>query len=324
MNSSRRFFTIREALQQASLLFRERGIPNPRLNAEVLLQHLFGWSKAKLLTEERLPFPPEKSALFRSWVERRISGEPLQYIVGVQEFYGRNFRVAPSVLIPRPETEILVEEILKRRCWWRETKAGADAGRERSGDNGPAGDGGLRPLVADIGTGSGAIGVTLALEWPEADVCAVDISPDAIRLAQENAQRLGADIRFLHGDLAEPLLREGLRLDVLVSNPPYLPSREIAGLAVEVREHEPRLALDGGEDGLEPYRRMTRILPQLMTEGAPALVGFEVGIHQARTVAAMIERNWPGAKTEIVRDLQGIERVVLGWKSSGEEGATQS
>ncbi|WP_018133000.1 peptide chain release factor N(5)-glutamine methyltransferase [Effusibacillus pohliae] len=305
--------TIREALQQASLLFTERGIANPRLNAEVLLQHLFGWSKAKLLAEEREPFPPDKWELFQAWVERRLSGEPLQYIVGVQEFYGRDFRVTPAVLIPRPETEILVEEILKRRLWWKEQRpvVDGDPGQQYAQD--PAAE--ARPVVADIGTGSGAIAVTLALEWPEADVLAADISPDAIRMARENAQRLGAQVRFLQGDLVEPLLETGVRLDVLVSNPPYIPSREIAGLAVEVREHEPRLALDGGEDGLEPYRRITQALPSLMREQGPALVGFEVGIQQARRVAEMIERHWPGAKTDVVKDLQGIERVVLAWKN---------
>ncbi|GAX90187.1 peptide chain release factor N(5)-glutamine methyltransferase [Effusibacillus lacus] len=287
--SDQHFTTVREALQQASLLFTERRIQNPRLNAEVLLQHLLGWTKAKLLAEDREPFPSEKSGLFQMWMDRRLQGEPLQYIVGVQEFYGRDFHVNPAVLIPRPETEILIEEVLKRRQWWN------------------------RPLIADIGTGSGAIAVTLALEWPESGVYAVDISLDAIGVAQENAKRLGAQVHFLHGDLVGPLLSEGLRLDVLVSNPPYIPSEEVDKLAVEVRGHEPRLALDGGHDGLEPYRRITQALPNLMRETGPALVGFEVGIGQAQAVAALIGTNWPGSETGIVRDLQGIERVVLGW-----------
>ncbi|MFC4769439.1 peptide chain release factor N(5)-glutamine methyltransferase [Effusibacillus consociatus] len=294
--NNQEFKTIREALQKASLQFGERGIQNPRLHAEVLLQHLFGWTKAKLLAEDREPFPVDKFDLFQSWIERRLSGEPLQYIVGVQEFYGRDFHVNRSVLIPRPETEILIEEVLKRREWWS-TSA-------RS------------PLIADIGTGSGAIAITLALEWPEAEICTVDLSPDAIRVAQDNARRLGADVRFLQGDLTEPLLQNHLRLDVLVSNPPYIPSKDIEALAIEVRGHEPHLALDGGEDGLEPYRRITEVLSRLMREEGPTLVGFEVGIQQAHDVAGMIERNWTGAQTEIIKDLQGIDRVVLGWKRS--------
>jgi release factor glutamine methyltransferase len=283
--------TIRGALQQASRLFAEKGIDAPRLNAEVLAQQVLGWSKARLLAEDGQPFPADLRDRFESWVERRLTGEPLQYIVGVQEFYGRDFQVTPAVLIPRPETEWLAEEILKRRDWW--------------GDH---------SVVADIGTGSGAIAVTLALEWPEANVVAVDISSEAIRVAEDNAERLGAQVRFLQGDLVEPLLRQELHLDVLVSNPPYIPSEDIEGLAVEVREHEPRLALDGGTDGLDPYRRITQVLPRLMRIDGPTLVGFEVGIHQAGDVAALIVRNWPGAETEIVKDLQGIERIVLGWK----------
>lgn len=293
--NNREFKTIREALQQASLLFTEHGIANPRLNGEVLLQHLLGWSKAKLLAEDRESFPSGKRDLFLSWLDRRVKGEPLQYIVGVQEFYGRDFQVNPSVLIPRPETEILIEEVLKRRNWWSE------------GDS---------PAIADIGTGSGAIAVTLALEWPDATVTTVDISPDAIRTAQGNAGNLGAHVRFLQGDLVEPLVREGERIDIVVANPPYIPSEEIEGLAVEVRGHEPRLALDGGADGLEPYRRITQQLDRLMREDAPALVGFEAGIHQAQDVAQMIIDCWPGSQTQIVKDWNGIERVVIGWKRS--------
>lgn len=285
--------TIRDALLQASLLFKQEEILNPRLQAEVLLQHLLGWSKVKVLTEDLSPFPPEKLAVFQTMVTRRLAGEPLQYIVGVQEFYGRDFWVNPSVLIPRPETEFLIEEILKRRAWWKQAQD--------------------TPRIADIGTGSGAIAVTLALEWPSAEVYTVDLSADAIRTAQENASRLEARVQFLQGDLVNPLLERGVQLDVLVSNPPYIPSSDINELAVEVREHEPRLALDGGPDGLAPYRRITKALPRLMRENGPALVAFEVGIGQAEAVADMTRTNWPGAATHIVQDLQGIDRVVLAW-----------
>lgn len=301
--------TIREALQQASRLFMQQGIDVPRLNAEVMVQHLLGWNKAKLLAEDLQPFPADKRELFRGWVKRRLAGEPLQYIVGLQEFYGRDFRVTSAVLIPRPETEILIEEVLKRCNGWTGTRLST---RGEPSQDAPRAT--HQPLVADIGTGSGAIAVTLALEWPEADVYSVDISPDAIRVAQDNAQRLGAKVRLLQGDLIDPLLQADMRLDVLVSNPPYIPSQDIDRLTVEVREHEPRLALDGGVDGLDPYRRITQALSRLMRIEGPTLVGFEVGIHQAGEVAALIERNWSDAETEIVKDLQGIERIVLGWK----------
>ncbi|BCJ87658.1 peptide chain release factor N(5)-glutamine methyltransferase [Effusibacillus dendaii] len=289
--------TIREALQTASLLFGSRGVEYPRLQAEVLLQHLLGFTKVKLLTEDQLVFPIDKRDLFEDWVDRRLRGEPLQYIIGLQEFYGRDFKVNPSVLIPRPETEILVEEVLKRKSWW---------GKESA----------VRPVIADVGTGSGAIAVTLAIEWKEAAVYSVDISPDAIRTARENADRLRAEVRFLEGDLLQPLIDRQIRLDVLVSNPPYIPSVDIAGLAVEVREHEPRLALDGGKDGLDPYRKMAERLPTVMNQTGPRLVAFEVGFGQAEEVKTLLEQNWPDCRTEIVNDLQGIGRVVLAWRQT--------
>lgn len=283
--------SIREAVQQASRLFAKKGIDAPRLNAEVLAQQVLGWSKAKLFAEDGQPFPEDLRDRFESWVQRRLTGEPLQYIVGVQEFYGRDFQVTPAVLIPRPETELLVEQVLKRRNWWQ----------------------GRKPIAADIGTGSGAIAVTLALEWPQAAVVTVDISPEALRVAQENAERLGARIRLLQGDLLHPVMEAGMRLDVLVSNPPYIPSADIDRLMVEVREYEPRLALDGGTDGLDPYRRIAELLPQIMSGKPPAMVAFEVGVGQAAEVASLIRRHWQGSETDIVQDLQGIDRIVMGW-----------
>jgi release factor glutamine methyltransferase len=283
--------TIREVLLRASHFLEEKGVRHPRLNAEVLLQHVLGWEKYRLLAEMHAEFPAEKRAWFDRLLGRRGNHEPLQYIVGRQEFYGRDFFVREGVLIPRPETEILIEEICKRKGMF------------------------LRPpIIADVGTGSGAIAVTLALEWPEAQVWAIDLSPDALTIARENAERLGANVSFLQGDLLEPLRQTGLRVDLLVSNPPYIPSEEVSRLDREVRCFEPLLALDGGEDGLAPYRRMTDRLPQVIREDGPALVAFEVGIHQAEAVAQMIERAWHGAQTEIIPDWQGIGRVVIGWR----------
>lgn len=285
------YHTIREALFGASRFFETQGVRAAMYNAELMVQHLLGWNKTQLLIHFEQPFPEEQRAAFDELVHRRGAGEPLQYLLGVQEFYGREFQVSSAVLIPRPETEFLVEEVLKQKRLF-----------------------GSSPLLVDIGTGSGAIAITLAAEWPEARVIAIDISPDALAMARRNADKLGvaARIQFLQGDLIAPLLEQGLRPDLVVSNPPYIPSADCEELDIEVRDHEPRLALDGGEDGLNPYRVISAALPVLWPDEGPAYVAYEVGIHQDRDVEAMIRAAVPGVETGITPDLQGIGRVIWG------------
>jgi len=285
------YHTIREALFGASRFFEAQGVRAAMYNAESMVQHLLGWNKTQLLMNWEQPFPEEHRGAFDELVHRRGAGEPLQYLLGVQEFYGREFQVSSAVLIPRPETEFLVEEVLKQKRVF-----------------------GASPLIVDIGTGSGAIAVTLAAEWPEARVIAIDISPDALEMARSNAARLGvADrITFFQGDLIAPLLEQGLRPDIIVSNPPYIPSADCEELDIEVRDHEPRLALDGGEDGLNPYRIISAALPKLWPATGPAYVAYEVGIHQDRDVEAMIASAVPEVETGIKPDLQGIGRVIWG------------
>ncbi|MGF9823599.1 N5-glutamine methyltransferase family protein, partial [Brevibacillus agri] len=157
---------------------------------------------------------------------------------------------------------------------------------------------------------SGAICITLALEKPHWQVTTVDLSPDATAVARENAERLGASVRFLQGDLVQPLLAAGEKVDILVSNPPYIPSRDVDELDEEVRLHEPRLALDGGDDGLDCYRRLCEALPALLKD--KAVVAFEVGIHQAQDVATLLQASGVIEQVQIVPDLAGIERVVIG------------
>ncbi|HEU4965699.1 MAG TPA: peptide chain release factor N(5)-glutamine methyltransferase [Bacilli bacterium] len=290
--------SIREVLLRTSRFFEERQVRAARFNAEVLVQHVLGWNKTELLLGWNQPFPGDKLDEFAALVERRGEQEPLQYLTGVQEFYGREFQVSPAVLIPRPETELLVEEVLRQRPLFPEG-----------------------PLIVDIGTGSGAIAVTLACEWPEARVVAVDLSPDALAMARQNAERLGVAerVEFWQGDLVTPLLEHGLRPEIVVSNPPYIPSADCEELDVEVREHEPRLALDGGEDGLYPYRVICAALPQIWPEQGPAYVAYEVGIHQDRDVEALIRQVAPSAETGIRPDLQGIGRVIWGRRGGAKE-----
>jgi release factor glutamine methyltransferase len=319
--------TIREAYVQASSFLRERGIMEPESNARQLAEHVLGLTRTELLLRFADPFPLEALAAWQEVLNRKAAGEPLQHITGEQEFYGRPFKVTPAVLIPRPETELLVEAILEhaRRIWPDGGGLGGSGSRgsgtepsslmigsagKSQGAAGPQpGDRAL--LLTDIGTGSGAIAVTIAGERPQWRIVATDLSPAALAVARDNAERNGVSggMEWLTGDLLQPVLAAGLAPDILVSNPPYIPSGDIAGLQPEVRVYEPLLALDGGEDGLTPYRRLVRQMAEL--PAYPALVGFEVGMGQADAVAQLLadERQWDWVET--VADLAGIARHVL-------------
>lgn len=293
--------TIRGAILLASRLFLENGVvpthQQAQWEAECLAEHVLECDRTTLLLDAARPFPTNRWAAWESLVARRVRGEPLQYVLGGWDFYGRSFLVTPDVLIPRPETELLVEAVLQR------------IHRHASGHV---------PLhIADIGTGSGAIAITLALESPMSHVHAVDLSTAALQVATRNRARLQvaeSSISFYQGDLLAPLVEKGIRLDVLVSNPPYIPTADVADLEPQVREFEPRLALDGGDDGLDPYRRIVAGLPAIMRADGWSMVAFEVGIRQAPQVASMITDVWGQDSTEIIRDLQGIERMVIGMK----------
>lgn len=285
--------TIREALVWASSFLAEAGSRDPRFEAELIIRHILDMDRTSFLISLPEPITNDKVQELVALCQRRAQHEPIQYMVGKQEFYGREFMVAPGVLIPRPETEILIEEVLKcaEQIW--------------SADD--------RLEVVDIGTGSGAISLTIACECPQWKVTTVDLSTDAISIAKQNAHGLGVTDRvsFLHGDLTKPLLAANQRVDILISNPPYIPSADVDVLDLEVREHEPRLALDGGEDGLDCYRSICRDLPLILK--SVNLVGFEVGIHQAQDVEKLLLASGVIQETRIIPDLAGIERVVLGW-----------
>ena len=282
--------TIREAWVQASSFLVASGVDDAAHHAELLLRHELEMERAAYLVALPDALPEAVIGRFEEAISRRAAGEPTQYIIGWQHFYGLPFEVTPDVLIPRPETELLVEAVIAEaaRLWPEEA-----------------------PLeVADVGTGSGAIACTLAHLRPAWRVTAGDISPAALRVAERNAERLGVASRlsWLQGDLLAPFAGRGL--DILVSNPPYIPAGDLAGLMREVRDYEPRTALDGGADGLDPYRRLVAMLPLL--GAAPRLIGFEVGQGQAHDVAALLKSAGYGSKLVIVPDLAGIERHVIG------------
>lgn len=255
--------------------------------AEWLIKHELSVTRTELLLRMQDEMPDYES--FEAKIQQHASGIPVQHIVEKEEFYGRTYRVNHHVLVPRPETEELVEGILSRA-------------KELFPDP-------TKATIADIGTGSGAIAISLALELQNREVTAVDISEDALAIAKENARQLEAPTSFLHGDLLQPLA--GRKLDIVVSNPPYISEEEYATLDPLVRDHEPIQALVGGEDGYELYRRLAEGLPKLIS--SPGLIGFEVGEKQARTVATMLESSFgKDIEVEVVKDISGKERMVFG------------
>ena len=269
-------------LERAAAFLAARGVESARLEAEVLLADALGSDRGRLYLERVVSEPVRLR--FAELLDRRGRREPLQHLRGRQEFFSRDFVVDPCVLIPRPETERLIEIVL----------------------------GLLRPIqrprILDVGTGSGVIAVTLALELPGARVFATEVSAAALEVAMENARRLGAGerIEFRRGDLVAPFAGE--RFDLVVSNPPYVPTGEIAGLSPEVRDHEPRVALDGGADGLELYRRLAACVDEVLVERG--WLAVEIGFGQGDAVRRMFSQSGSTA-VEVERDLAGIERVVV-------------
>lgn len=287
-SSSPESLTFAEALREAAHLLREAGVREPRREAASLLVHTSGRDRAYLITHDEETMPPAQLAEFRRAVARRTTGEPLQYIKGRQEFYGLDFEVTPDVLIPRPETELLVETAL-------ELARGVCA-----------------PLICDVGTGSGCIAVALLHARLDASAVALDLSPEALRVAERNASRHGVSdrIEFLVSDCFDSLdagARAEARFDLVVSNPPYVAEADLEGLQREVRDHEPRMALTPGGDGLGVIRRLLRDSPRHMKTGGHLV--FEIGYDQHERIDSLVDvRRW--TLLDVHRDLQGIPRTV--------------
>lgn len=276
---------VYEALSGASSFLIEKGREEPV--ARLLLQHVLQKTHAQLLADMREEITQAEYSLFWSLVEEHVKGKPVQYLIGTEEFYGRTFQVNEHVLIPRPETEELVYETSKRI--------------NRLFPNGH------EIHLADIGTGSGIIAITMKLEIPSLHVTATDLSEKAILVAEVNAQQLGAAITLLHGDLTQPI--EHQKWDVILSNPPYISFDEAATLSDTVFNYEPHTALFAEDDGFHLYKRLSEELPKIMNK--PALIGLEIGHEQGAKVKTYFQLAFPTAKVEIVKDINGKNRMIF-------------
>lgn len=274
-----------EALTRASSFLEEN--KREKEVARYLLQHVLQKNYSELMMTIYDEITPEAYQTFWAYIEEHATGRPFQYITGQENFYGRDFLVNEHVLIPRPETEELIEEVKKRVArLFEEHKT-------------------LK--IADIGTGSGAIALTVKKEISNAEVTATDISTEALVVAKKNAERLEAKVEFKQGDLIAPIADQ--KWDIILSNPPYIGSHEAESLSDTVIDYEPHLALFAAEDGLQLYRKMTEQLPEIMN--APSFIGFEIGYAQGPAVQKMLQNAFPLADVEIVQDINQKNRFVF-------------
>lgn len=279
--------TIAETLKEASERLRVSSVPNDLLDAQTLLAHALGKDRTYLIVNYHEPLAPEIRQDYEALVERRAAGEPLQYIIGRQEFFGLDFEVTPAVLIPRPESELIVEEVIRL----------AQSERWES------------PVVVDVGTGSGCLAVAIAREIPHARVIATDLSPHALAVARRNAIRnqVGERLNLVAADLLEAMDEKPFA-HVILSNPPYVAAAEIPELQREVRDWEPLMALTDRDDGLNFYRRLVRETPPRLLPGGYFIC--EMGYGQSEAVSEMMPLDiWRDIR--LLDDLQGIPRTLV-------------
>jgi release factor glutamine methyltransferase len=268
---------IRTAIAQGAELLENSGIRDPRPTAQLLLAHALNRDRAYLYTYPERELTTVEWIHFGRYIHERLGGKPVQHILKSAEFYGRPFRITPDVLIPRPETEHVVERALA---------LASSSSR-----------------IVDVCTGSGILAITLALELKPAFTAASDISAPALAVARSTASALGARVEFVLCDLMDSL---DAPFDLIVANPPYIPSATIETLDAEVRDHDPRIALDGGPDGLDLYRRL---IPQALTHLAPGgWLIMEIGFDQGESVPSLFGPGW--SSLQVTNDLAGHPRVV--------------
>jgi release factor glutamine methyltransferase len=279
--------TVQHILADASQHLNHAGCDTPRLDAELLLAHILNQNRTWLYTHPETVLTNRQLATFEALLRRRQQREPVAYLTGLREFYGLDFEVTSDVLVPRPETELLVETAIQLS--------------ETISQPAPF-------TIADIGTGSGCIAIALAKNIPHTQLLAVDVSAKALRVAQHNAKKnnVTEKITFLHGSLLTPLSKP---VDVIVSNPPYVSQSELAEAMPEVQHYEPVLALDGGEDGLNIIRQLLAQAGQKLNPGGCLLI--EIGAFQGADVARLTQKAFSQARIEIKQDLAGLDRLLV-------------
>lgn len=285
-------WTIKELLAVTIAYLEEKGVPDPRLSAEILLAHQLGIERLRLYLEYDRPLNRPEVDGYRSLIKRRLRREPVQYITGRQEFWSLEFEVGPQVLIPRPETELLVEQLVKLRV---------------KGE-------GIEPAsltVLDLGTGSGAIAVAVASELSRASVWASDISREAIDRAAGNAKRHGLEgrIRFMVGDLFEPVKPLNLSFDFIITNPPYVATEDFDSLPPEVREFEPRIALEGHRNGLFYIEKIIQEAPAFLQTGGWLLMEMDPG--QVPVVLNSVNETVSFGEKQVIKDYRRLDRIVM-------------
>ena len=264
--------------------FNEKYFDNPRIEIEALLQHIIGCKKIDLYLQFENTVTPDNLIILRGLIKRRVNREPMQYIIGSSEFYGRKFFVNQDVLIPRPETEKLIDvsiDILSKK---------------------------ENPIILDVGTGSGCIGITIALEIPSSSVIAIDISNSALSIAKKNADTYGLkNIQFINLDILSQDINH--TADMLISNPPYISQEEIPGLMIDVKDYEPMAALTDNSDGLEFYRKFSNIIPQVIKKNGEIILEVGRGAHLERVKEIFSKAGYDNI--ESVRDLNKDTRVLV-------------
>lgn len=277
---------IKDALKEGRTQLTSAGVLEPEASAEVLLSDVMGLSRTELLTKKDNELSPKEYQKYKGYLKRRENHEPVWQIIGKVDFWGISYSVDKNVLVPRPETEILIKEVI---------------------DFAKSQNRALRLL--DLGTGAGTIVVALKNELNNCTFFASDVSGDALKIAKKNAKKVneGGEIKFKKGSLFTPW--KGDKFDIICANLPYIPHEEMEGLSLDVYHHEPRLALDGGTGGLEIYERFLKNLPDhLSTNGA---VFCEIGIDQGDRFKDLVKKYLPKARCEIMGDLAGIDRIAI-------------
>ncbi|MDD5223678.1 MAG: peptide chain release factor N(5)-glutamine methyltransferase [bacterium] len=294
----------------------EQGTSEPGAEAELLFLHSGGISRGELYRDPEIPVPAGEEEKYRELIRRRGERIPLFYLLGEREFWSLPIQVAPGVLIPRPETELLVEEAIRlvKECGLRNADCGIKKSSSHPALNSKPETRNSELFFLDLGTGSGAIALAILTEIPEARAWAADLSPDALRIAAGNARRLKLEdrIQFLAGDLFGPLREFREFFHLVVCNPPYIPSAVIPTLASEVARGEPRLALDGGEDGLQVIRRVAEEAFAYLQ--APGFLLMEIGDTQAEAARGLLARQGRYEEIRVLQDYSGRDRVVVAKK----------